>query len=135
MEYRIRELRDATGLTQKAFAQRYRIPLSTLCKWEQGGASPPAYLLRLLAQTIPGTDSSLEVIRGSKKGVFYYDRNRCLVYDQLGNGVRVSENLDEVNRQNLIIYLEDLFEDFYEIQERFNRDCRYDKEEGILWTR
>lgn len=46
----------------------------------------------------------------------------------------VQENLDGVKEQNLALYLRDLYDDFYEIQEKFNRDCRYDKEEDILWT-
>lgn len=47
----------------------------------------------------------------------------------------MQENLDGVKEQNLRLYLQELFEDFYEIQEKFNRDCRYDKEDDILWTR
>ena len=34
---------------------------------------------------------------------------------------------------NLQLYLEDLFDDFYEIQEKFDRDCKYDQED-ILWV-
>ena len=33
-----------------------------------------------------------------------------------------------------IITTKDLFEEFYAIQEKFNRDCKYDKEEDILWS-
>ena len=31
--------------------------------------------------------------------------------------------------KNLQLYLEDLFDDFYEIQEKLDRDCKYDQED------
>jgi putative transcriptional regulator len=37
---RARTLRRALGLTQEAFAARYRIPLGTLRDWEQGRTEP-----------------------------------------------------------------------------------------------
>ena len=49
----IKELRDSTGMTQKEFASRYGIPISTLRKWEQGESSPAPYVAALLARTLP----------------------------------------------------------------------------------
>lgn len=43
----------------------------------------------------------------------------------------IQEELSGVKEQNLSIYLQELFESFYEIQEKFNKDCKYDKEEDI----
>ena len=60
MYFDIKELRESTGLTQKAFAEMYGIPISTLRKWEQGEASPAAYVVNLLARTLPSTNSSLQ---------------------------------------------------------------------------
>jgi putative transcriptional regulator len=37
---RVKTLRRALGLTQEAFAARYRIPLGTLRDWEQGRTEP-----------------------------------------------------------------------------------------------
>lgn len=37
-----RKLRDRLGLTQEAFAARYRIPIGTLRDWEQGRKLPDA---------------------------------------------------------------------------------------------
>jgi putative transcriptional regulator len=37
---RTKTMRRALGLTQEAFAARYRIPLGTLRDWEQGRAEP-----------------------------------------------------------------------------------------------
>lgn len=38
----VRKLRDRLGLTQEAFAARYRIPVGTLRDWEQGRKFPDA---------------------------------------------------------------------------------------------
>jgi len=135
MQYMIRELRDTTGLTQKEFAHKYGIPLSTLCKWEQGESSPPSYVITLLARALPGTDARLPKISGPDGAFYYYDKIKKTVSDRYGNSIVIQEDLDTVNRQNLILYLQDMFHDFYMIQEKFNKDCRLDKEEGIIWTR
>ena len=51
-----------------------------------------------------------------------------------GNRITIQEDLEGVKEQNLALYLEDLFEGFYRLQDKFDRDCRYDKEEDILWS-
>ena len=135
MAYIIKELRDSTGMTQKDFANMYSIPLSTLRKWEQGEASPAPYVLNLLAKTLPCTDSSLKQIQGTDGTIYYYDIIKKTVADMRGNMIMIQEDLEGIKQQNLILYLQDLFEDFYRIQEKFNRDCRLDKEEDILWTK
>lgn len=135
MEYMIKELRDMTGMTQKAFAEMYGIPLSTLRKWEQGEALPAPYVLRLIARTLPGTQTALQKIQGKDGVTFYYDANKQTVADTRGNIINIQEGLEGVKEQNLVLYLEELFESFYEIQEKFSRDCRFDKEDDILWSR
>ncbi len=52
----VRELRDMSGLTQKAFAEHFDIPLSTLQKWEHVTSSPPRYVINMIANSLPGTD-------------------------------------------------------------------------------
>jgi len=135
MIYMIKELRDSTGLTQKDFADMYGIPLSTLRKWEQGESSPAPYVLNLLAKTLPCTNDTLWKINGANGIVYYYDKNKRTVTDMRGNSIMVQEDLMEIKEQNLILYLQDLFEGFYAVQEKFNRDCRFDKEDDIIWTR
>lgn len=124
-----------TGMTQKAFADMYGIPLSTLRKWEQGESTPPSYVLNLIARTLPGTNTSLKKIQGKEGDSYYYDVNKKTISDVKGNTIIIQETLEGVKIQNLVLYLEELFEGFYEIQEKFNRDCRFDKEDDILWTR
>ena len=129
----IKELRESPGLTQKAFAEMYGIPISTLRKWEQGEASPAAYVVNLLARTLPSTNSSLQKITGRDGVSYYYDKNQKLISDMRGNKIFIQEDLEGVKEQNLALYLKDLFDSFYEIQEKFNRYCKYDKEEDIIW--
>lgn len=135
MIYTIRDLRDMTGFTQKGFAALYGIPLSTLRKWEQGEASPAPYVLSLLARSLPGTNKTLRAIHSPEGETFFYDPCRQMVLDSKGNGIMVHADIDQVKEQNLVLYLQELFSDYYRIQERFDRDCRLDKEEGILWTK
>ena len=135
MSVHIRELREKTGLTQKAFSELYGIPVSTLRKWEQGESSPPDYVIRLLARTLPQEDQILQKLQAKSGRVFYFNPEKRSVMDHLGNEILVKEDLQEVKKKNLILYLEDLFEDYYSIQDRFNRDCYYDKQENINWSR
>ena len=135
MAEHIRELRDQTGLTQKAFSEMYGIPVSTLRKWEQGESSPPDYVIRLLARAIRPESQGSQKLQGKNGTVFYYNPERQSVADRLGNEIRIMEDLRTIDKQNLIIYLEDLFDDFYAIQDRFNRDCRFDKQDKIRWSR
>lgn len=44
----IKELREASGMTQKAFAEYFRIPKRTVENWEGGQRECPAYLLELM---------------------------------------------------------------------------------------
>lgn len=134
MYYNVKEIRELTGMSQKQFAETYGIPLSTLQNWEQGMNSPAPYVINLLARTLPSMNSALKEFRGKKGCSYYYDRNQKCVLDIKGNRIYIAEDLEEIKEQNLRLYLDDLFETFYEAQEKFNRDCRYDKEEDILWS-
>lgn len=129
----IRELRDSMGLSQSQFARMYDIPLSTLRKWEQGNARPPEYVLELLARQIPYTNRKLARIKG-KDDIYYYDSSAKMVYDKYGNQIRVNSDLSQVKKENLPVYLRDLFEAYYEIVARFERDCEYDAKEDIIWS-
>lgn len=44
----IKELRAATGLTQKAFAELLEIPKRSIEEWESGRKSPRPYLIKLI---------------------------------------------------------------------------------------
>lgn len=134
MSILVRELRDKTGLTQKEFAGKYGIPLSTLRKWEQRESTPPEYVLNMLEKslTVYNHDTK-ESIKGADGKMYYYDDNNMIVSDQNGNSIHISESLKGVKRENLALYITDLFEGFYELQEKFNFDCRMDKTETVIW--
>ena len=53
----MKELRKRTGLTQKAFSEKYNIPLQTIKQWESNVNSssyrkPPEYVKHLLARLV-----------------------------------------------------------------------------------
>ncbi|MBO5969165.1 MAG: helix-turn-helix domain-containing protein [Clostridia bacterium] len=45
----VRELRRASGMTQKAFAEYFGIPKRTVENWEGGQRECPSYLLSLIS--------------------------------------------------------------------------------------
>ena len=45
---RIKELRENTGMSRKAFSEHTGIPVRTLEDWEAGRRTPPEYLPRLI---------------------------------------------------------------------------------------
>ena len=49
---RIKAIRTKTGKSQKAFAESYQIPITTIRNWEQGIAEPPIYVLNLLEKVV-----------------------------------------------------------------------------------
>ena len=44
----VRAIRQRTGLSQAAFADKYEIPKRTIENWETGKRVPPIYVLRML---------------------------------------------------------------------------------------
>lgn len=47
-----RAIRQASGLTQAAFADRFGIPKRSVENWDSGASTPPPYVLRMLAQLL-----------------------------------------------------------------------------------
>lgn len=43
-----KELRNATGMTQKAFSEYFEIPKRTIENWDTGVRQCPEYLLKLM---------------------------------------------------------------------------------------
>lgn len=129
----IKEMRELTGETQKEFAKRFDIPLGTLRRWEYGESTPAPYVIKLIAQQLPIDTGRLKVINDGKGTKFYYDNENRIVIDRKGTRIKVNESVDMVKEQNLFLYTKDLFETYYELIEKFDRDCRLDKQEDIIW--
>lgn len=128
----IREMREMSGLTQKEFANRFGIPIGTLRRWEYGESTPASYIIKMIANQLPTNQTTFTKLK-STNGTFYYDTSTNIIMDDLGTKISISESLEGVKEQNLAIYAKDLFESYYEAIERFNHDCKLDKEEDILW--
>ena len=58
----IKELRESTGMTRKAFSGHTGIPVRTLEDWEAGRRRPPEYIPRLIAYQL-----KYEELSGEKK--------------------------------------------------------------------
>ena len=48
----IAKLIESSGLTQKAFADRFGIPLRTVEDWKAGRRKPPEYLPKLIEEIL-----------------------------------------------------------------------------------
>ena len=46
---KVKELREKAGMTQKAFAEQFNIPLRSIENWEGGQRKCPDYLADLMA--------------------------------------------------------------------------------------
>ena len=129
----IKELRLTTGQTQKEFADYFGIPVGTLRRWEYGESRPAPYVIKMISDRLPAKNEKLKKIESSK-GLFYYDSTCRMIIDEKGTRIPVAEDLEGVKEQNLVLYARDLFESYYEAIEKFDRDCRLDKQEDILWV-
>ncbi|MDY6324390.1 MAG: helix-turn-helix domain-containing protein [Catonella sp.] len=129
----VKEIRLDSGMTQKDFAERFGIPLSTLRKWEQGEAKPAPYFVKLLDKSIPGNSDNRIKIASGNSIVYYFDKERKIFSDSKGTDIPLDVNISGVNEKNLGLYLNDLFEGYYKITEKFKRDCELDVKENITW--
>jgi transcriptional regulator with XRE-family HTH domain len=134
MPMNIKEIRYKTGLSQREFSNMFSIPLSTLQKWEQGESSPSPYVVSLIANQLPINTDSLYRIEDNKGKIYYYNREAGFLIDSIGTKIKIGEDLEDVNKNNLSLYVSDLFESYYEIVDKFNRDCKLDKMEDIIWS-
>lgn len=130
----IKEIRLDSGMTQKEFAERFGIPLSTLRKWEQGYAKPASYFVELLDKSLPGNSDCSEKIVASNGNIYYFNAEKKIFSDNNGTNIPIDVDISGVNRSNLGLYLNDLFGDYYRIREKFKHDCILDVKENITWT-
>ena len=133
MKHQIKEIREATKMSQSEFAKAYNIPLSTLRKWEQLVSIPPQYVIDLLEQSIPAFNNDLTKVICDDNNVYYIDKENKKIFDNKRNCISFNEPIDDVIEANLPVYVKDLFDDFYKIQNKFDRDLLLDKKEKIIW--
>ena len=117
-------------LSQKSFAELYDVPLSTLRKWEQKESTPSKFFIEMLKKN--EEDNHLIKIENDNK-VYFFDLNKMIIYDNLNNGIRVNRDITKLNRNNLFIMLNQLYEDYYKAIERFEILCTLDEKGNSKW--
>lgn len=133
MENAIKTLRRKTKKSQREFANTYNIPLSTLKKWEQDESKPAPYVLSLLSSTIENGKELIEI--SDIEHTYYYDPLTKTVYNKNGDSINFGYDILKVNKNNLLIFLEDVFEDYQHIKKEFIIRCTADRKENIEWRR
>ncbi len=95
----IKGIRAATGLSQRAFAEKLNIPQRTVENWEQGVNSPPDYVIALIYSAVRkdesmGSDMTIAdvmrleklrdgLIEASKNGYIEFDKASINDLDQI----------------------------------------------------
>ncbi|MBS4815123.1 MAG: acetyltransferase [Clostridium sp. 44_14] len=130
----IKEMRDMTRLTQREFAAKFDIPIGTLRRWEYGESKPAPYIIKLIALQLPVDQGKMEQIKDEEGNIFFYNKEAGYLMDMQGTRINIKDELEEVKKQNLILYIKDLFEAYYEILDKFDRNCKLDKTEDIIWS-
>lgn len=130
----IKELRRSTNKTQKEFASTYNIPLSTLKKWEQDESKPAPYFLSLLSSTIGKGINLIEIT--DMEHTFYYDELTKTIYNKKGDSIKLDHDLFPIKqKENLIMILVSLFEEYDKVRNNFIRDVEFYRNEETVWKR
>lgn len=62
----------------------------------------------------------IELIQGRKKrDVYYYDTEKLTITDKEGNVIKIYVCLSDVSEHNRSLFVDNLFHDFYNIQNNF----------------
>lgn len=126
----VKEFRKKTKLSQSDFAKRFNVPLSTLRKWEQKETNPSKYFVELLLNL----DSNKDLCTISNNKYYYqYDKRNMIVYNNKGIGLKIDFDITKSNKDNLIIMLNGLFDDYKKIVNKFNTLCKIDAEGNSKW--
>ena len=135
MSATIRELRVNSGMSQREFAANFNIPVSTLRKWEHGDAKPADYIVELIARQLPNREKDYMKIECDDGRCYFVDKVGRAVEDQKGNRISFRESFDGVKHENLKVYIEELFEAFYQAQHQFDRDLYHDRKFDAIWIK
>jgi putative transcriptional regulator len=88
----IKELRMKTGMTQKAFAEYFNIPVRTIQDWESERRTPPEYVVELIEYKIKKEDLMMklvelnegnrrEIVSGSLEEIVTYLKKNPDIYE------------------------------------------------------
>lgn len=132
----IKRLRKITGLSQSEFASKYKIQKRTLQNWEQGISKAPEYFIDLLSKDILKTNDTTKTytITG-KKGKYIYNDCKGRLIDDKGNNINIKiPDFDKINKHNLGLYCDFLFEDYKNSIKDFINQCKGDIKSDVIWT-
>lgn len=126
----LKEFRKKMKLSQNEFAKRFNVPVSTLRKWEQKETKPSKYFVEMLR----GLESNKNLYTiSNNKYFFQFDKQNMIVYNNKGIGIKIDFDIAKSNKDNLIILLNGLFDDYSKIISKFNTLCRIDAEGRSKW--
>lgn len=128
----VREFRKKQHLSQSEFSKKYNVPLSTLRKWEQKESKPSKYFIELINRELNNRDL---ITISDDKDAYTFDANNMIVYNNMGIGIKVPYDISKVNRNNALIILNELFEDYYKIIDKYNAQCLFDKKGNSKWRK
>jgi len=130
---KIREIRNLTGLSQSKFAEKYSIPLSTLQHWERDYTQPPKYFLELLKNTIGLETQGVMNFTGKNGELYIYYSDTQIISNLNGDSVHVTKTIEDVKKENIGLYLSDMFDYLEQAKKMFAIDCEEDLRSDIIW--
>ena len=121
---KIKQLREITGLTQKKFSERFKIPLRTVQNWESGTNTPPEYIPRLIEMQMI-LENEIDQLR-SGQTIFGAEAEQDPEKEQPQEKEKDTETVSnwtekEKLASNILAYLDDV--------EISCKDCIYDGKE------
>ena len=77
----------------------------------------------------------MKKIRGRKsRDIYIYDEEKLTLTDKEGNIIKLYESLDGLSDNNIVLLVDELFHEFYLLQNRFSLLSREYKNLGIEWS-
>lgn len=76
----------------------------------------------------------MKIIHGKKsRNIYYYDEDNMILEDKAGNRIKLYEPLSDISDNNLRLYLDEFFSEFYKLTNGFKEICKADKINKIEW--
>lgn len=126
----VREYRKKLKLSQSEFAKRFNVPISTLRKWEQKEVKPSKYFIEMIKKETSNND--LITIEADDE-VFIYNTETMIVTDSKGTNIKLPYDISTLKKENLVIILSELYEEYYRSMKRFVSLCELNKKGTGKW--
>lgn len=120
-------------LSQSQFSKLFNIPISTLRKWEQKESNPSKYFIQMLLNE--DKEGKQFVSFENEEVKYLYDFHNSIVYDKLNTGIKINYDIRKISKDNIIQMLDQLFNDYYKLVDKFEIQCSIDEEQKGKWHR